>query len=253
MNLKESYNLVVYGDSITKGIVYDNEKCKYATLQQNYANIVGDRIRGTIHNAGRFGNTIIRGFNKLYNEVVKKTPDIVLIEFGGNDCDFKWQDIAVNPHTEHKPNTDLSTFREILTNMTSSLKGINITPVLMTLPPLDPKRYFKWISKGDPTAEKNILQWLGSVDKIYTWHSCYNEIITTVAEETSTILIDVRSEFLKQENYSKFLCIDGIHPNTEGHTLIANKFLDFINENFNFLLQETPSNKYDANIRGLSK
>jgi Lysophospholipase L1 and related esterases len=237
MKLKDSYNVVVYGDSISKGIVYDNEKYKYTTLKESFANIVSDSIKGTVYNAGRFGSTIIRGVSKMYNDVLKKIPDIVIIEFGGNDCDYDWDDIAHHPDTEHRPNTDLKTFRETLLNMISTFNSSNITPVLMTLPPLDSKKYFQWVSKGDADAEKNILGWLGSMDKIFSWHKCYNDIILDVAAETKTVLVDVRSEFLKYPDYSELLCSDGIHPNSAGHSLIASVFLDFLKKNYNFILQ----------------
>lgn len=237
MDMKESYNLVVFGDSITKGVVYDSERSRYASVKDCFVNIVGNSIKGTVYNAGRFGSTIIRGVSKMYNDVMKKTPDIVLIEFGGNDCDFDWEDIAHNPDIEHKPNTELITFRDTLLNMIDTLKNSNITPVLMTLPPLDYKRYFNWITKGDESAEQNVLHWLGSEIEIYNWHKAYSEMIAEVANKTKTLLVDVRSEFLKYRDYSRFLCIDGIHPNVEGHSLIADTVLSFFKDNYNFLLQ----------------
>ena len=237
MIYKDNYVVVAYGDSITKGVVYDNERSKYSTLKENFTNIVSDYIKGSVYNVGKFGSTIVRGINKTYKDVIKKTPDIVLIEFGGNDCDFKWEEIAVNPDLEHKPNTDINTFRKTLTGMITSLKNDKIVPVLMTLPPLDPQKYFKWIGKGDYIAEKNILQWLGTEDTLFYWHNLYNQAITSIAEETKTLLIDVRTEFLKYKNYTQFLCSDGIHPNKEGHSLIAKVLLGYMKDNYSFLLQ----------------
>ncbi len=62
-------------------------------------------------------------------------------------------------------------------------------------------------------------------------------MITQVAIETKTAIIDVRTEFLKYSDYSRFLCKDGIHPNIDGQSLIGNVILKFIKENYNFLLQ----------------
>jgi lysophospholipase L1-like esterase len=237
MKLKDSYSFIAYGDSITRGIIYDNEKSKYAMLKENFTNIIENKIKGSVYNAGKFGNTIMRGMSKMYNDVIKKSPDVVLIEFGGNDCDYKWDDIAKNPNMEYKPNTDISIFRETLLTMINTLKANHIFPALMTLPPLDPLKYFKWITKEDSSAEQNILHWLGTKDRLFTWHNSYSKMITDVAKETHTVLIDVRTEFLKHNDYSKFLCKDGIHPNIEGQSLIANFILKFMKENCNFLLQ----------------
>ena len=237
MQIKDSYIFVAYGDSITKGIIYDDEKSKYATLKENFTSIIEDKLKGSVYNAGKFGNTIMRGARKMYNDVIKKSPDIVLIEFGGNDCDYKWDDIAKNPDMEYEPNTDIFTFHETLLTMIDTLKINHIFPVLMTLPPLDPLKYFKWITKEDSTSEQNILHWLGTKDTLFNWHNSYSKMITEVANETSTVLIDIRSEFLKYSNYSQFLCKDGIHPNIEGQSLIATVILKFIKENYNFLLE----------------
>jgi lysophospholipase L1-like esterase len=62
-------------------------------------------------------------------------------------------------------------------------------------------------------------------------------MIAEVANDTGTVLIDIRSEFLNHSNYSQFLCIDGIHPNTSGQSLIATIILKFIKDNYNFLLK----------------
>jgi lysophospholipase L1-like esterase len=239
MNFKDNYSLLFYGDSISKGIIYDSERSRYITLKESFANIIGSSIKGSVYNAGKFGNTIIRGFNKVYNDVVKRSPDIVLVEFGGNDCDFNWGEIAKNPYTIHRPNTDIATFRESLLKIINVLKEAGISPILMTLPPLDSKRYFNWISNGDPQSEQNILKWLGSVNSIFTWHNKYSETIAETASETKTPLIDVRSEFLMFSDYSQFLCKDGIHPNNDGHLLIAEVFLNFFRENYEFLLQKS--------------
>ena len=109
--------------------------------------------------------------------------------------------------------------------------------MLMTLPPLDSKRYFKWVSKKDRKAEKNILKWLGDVNRIYYWQEQYSKKVAEVAKENDVELIDVREAFLKEKEYSKFLCIDGIHPNKEGHKLIAKKVMDYFNNNLNYILR----------------
>ena len=36
MEIKDNYIIVAYGDSITKGIIYDDEKSKYTTLKENF-------------------------------------------------------------------------------------------------------------------------------------------------------------------------------------------------------------------------
>ena len=117
---------------------------------------------------------------------------------------------------------------------------MEIVPVLVTLPPLDAEKYFNWISKNSEQAKKNILGYIGNISHIYSWHERYNAAILRVAEETKTRLIDIRSAFLQTEDYTTLICRDGIHPNKEGHRVIAEKILRYIENNSMFLLNQQP-------------
>lgn len=238
MNIKDTYNFMLCGDSISKGVVYDEEKERYVTIKDNYATLLQDKMKGILYNAGKFGNTIIKGMSKIEVDVQKNNPDIVVVEFGGNDCDFNWEEVANNPLEEHYPKTDFNLFQSSLKDLVSSLKKNNIIPVLMSLPPIDADRYFKWISKYNDSMGKNILKWLGSVNRIYWWQEKYSSAVINVARETDTIWIDVRNAFLQTPDYTKLICKDGIHPNPEGHKIIADKILEFINCNYKFLLKD---------------
>lgn len=238
MSIKDTYNFLLYGDSISKGVVYDEEKERYVTIKDSYAALLQDKLNGILYNAGKFGNTIIRGMSRLQNDVLKTKPDIVVVEFGGNDCDFNWEEVANDPIGEHLPKTDFNLFQSSLRDLVSSLKKNNIIPVLMSLPPIDADRYFKWISKYNDSMGKNILKWLGSVNKIYWWQEKYNSAVINIAQETDTVWIDVRGAFLQTPDYTKLICKDGIHPNTEGHRVIANKIFEFVKSNYRFLLKD---------------
>jgi acyl-CoA thioesterase I len=236
--IDKRYNFLVSGDSISRGIIYDEGKGKYAVLDSSYVALVQQKLKGIVLNASRFGNTLIRGINRLGKEIAKGQPDIVLIEYGGNDCDFAWNEIAANPEIAHAPQTDLSLFEDTLTEAVASLKGKDIVPVLMTLPPLNADSYLKWVSKQDAQAESNILKWLGSVTKIYWWQERYSSSIITVAERTKTRWIDIRGAFLQSPDFTALICRDGIHPNKLGHELIAKTIIDYISSDFAFLLAD---------------
>jgi acyl-CoA thioesterase-1 len=219
---------LVSGDSISKGVIFDEVKNKYVVLADNYVALLQNRLKGTIYNTAKFGNTLIKGISKLKNDIVKNNPDIVLIEYGGNDCDYDWNEVADHPESIHEPKTDFNQFEKQLKETVQFLKAKQIIPILMTLPPLNADRYLKWVSKNNPLAEMNILKWLGSVTRIYWWQERYSSMIIKVAEETMTRWIDVRGAFLQYPDFNKFLCVDGIHPNQDGHKIIADKIIDFI-------------------------
>ncbi len=240
---QESVNLelkyMVSGDSISKGVVYDEARSKYVILEDNYVSLLQGKLKGALRNTARFGNTLMKGLSNLKRDVLKEKPDVVLIEYGGNDCDFIWADIVDNPDAEHNPKTDFSAFEKMLLDMIDFLKKQQIMPILMSLPPLDADSYFKWVSQNNPASEVNILKFLGSVTKIYWWQERYNSTIIKVAESTKTKIIDVRGAFLQHPDYTKFICLDGIHPNKEGHRIIFDKVLDFIRSSEPHLLLDS--------------
>jgi len=235
------YSCLVSGDSISRGVIFDEKRGQYAVLDRNYVALVQGRIKGMVRNVSRFGNTLMRGIGKLGNDIAKIRPDIVLIEYGGNDCDFDWKEIAANPETTHKPNTDPELFQKTLTETIGSLEEKGIVPVLMTLPPLDAERFLKWVSKRDSADESSILKWLGGVTQIYRWQEGYSASIAAIAEKTKTRCIDIRAAFLRHPDYSSLICRDGIHPNEKGHVVIADAVMDYIENNFSILLSDRDS------------
>jgi len=243
-SLNTHSNILLYGDSIMKGIVYNDKKKKYTVLSNAFANILAPKINGTIINAARFGNTLGRAIKRFYTDVTRKKPDIVLFEFGGNDCDFNWNEIAVDPDACHRPNTDFDEFQSLFEQMLKKLYIMDIEPVLLTLPPIDSKRYFTWVSKGDPKSARNILKWLGDVEQIHRWQAKYSQSLYQVAERNDTILIDIRKEFVKEGNYTHYLCSDGIHPNEEGHRIIALKIESYIKNTHPNMLKGSGTYQY---------
>lgn len=232
---------LVSGDSISRGVVYDEAKGQYSVLDSCFVSLVQERLKGIVRNVSRFGNTLMRGIGKLGRDMAGGQPDVVLIEYGGNDCDFLWKEIADHPDARHEPQTELSIFEDKLAETVSSLKARQIEPVLMSLPPLNADSYLKWVSKQDPLVEGSILKWLGSVTKIYWWQERYSAAIVRVAEATKTKWIDIRGAFLKRPDFQTLICRDGIHPNEAGHKLMAQTIIEYVARNFSYLLSDVPN------------
>lgn len=74
----------------------------------------------------------------------------------------------------------------------------------------------------------NIVSWLGGdIGIISRWHECYNRELFKVASQTNTEIIDITSPFDTYRGDLKALyCTDGIHPNAEGHKLIAKEIIN---------------------------
>ena len=222
-----------FGDSVMKGIVVDRENSpadgiKYKISDKGFAARCRRNLGIDVENFARFGGIVTHGMKFLnrYADKVKEA-DYVLFEYGGNDCDYKWAEISERPDDVHHPNVPIDVFTAKYKELIDAVKALGTSPVLLTLPVLDPERYFRFLSKG--LNGDNILKWLhGSVLNIDRWHERYNMEIMRLGVLTRTPVIDITSVFLERRNYSDYLCEDGIHPNEAGHRLIQGAIVSYL-------------------------
>lgn len=213
--------VMLCGDSIAKGIMYDSIANKYKKCEKAFAGVFDRIFNWNILNISKFGNTVKKAEKRFYKAFSDNNPDLVIFELGGNDCDFDWDAVSKNPEGIHLPKTDIREFSSVLSSMIDEVSREGKEPVLMNLTPLDPDAYFEWISRKDEERGRHILEWLGSVSKIYWWQERYNSAVQDMAREQGIGLIDVRNEFLKKYDFRDCICEDGIHPNDKGQQLIA--------------------------------
>ena len=209
------------GDSVARGVIFDAVRGKYVFLKNCFANIIGAETGIEIENFAKFGCTV-EAAEKIVEKHAEKIAEteFCVLEIGGNDSDFVWAKIAEAPDAEHLPNTPMDRFIAGYTNIIEKVKSLGSKPVVLSLPPLDAKKYFNWISRG--VSKENILKWLGGSEQyIYRWHEMYNLQVAILAKKLDVLFIDIRSIFLQEKNYERLLCEDGIHPNEEGHRLIS--------------------------------
>ena len=152
--------------------------------------------------------------------------ELALVEFGGNDSDFKWNEISMEPDKEHLPLTSMADFKQNIASMTEELRAQGVQPIMMTLPPIEPNRYLDFVSRNGNSRE-NILKWLGYVEKIYETHKSYSDAVAEIARERMVPLVDVRSAFPSGNALGEYMCIDGVHPDKKGYQLIADSFASF--------------------------
>ena len=219
-------NVAVFGDSIFKGMQLDPEKRHYRIINNIDIKGICDRFSIAVSNYSKVGCTIGRGFEMLKKRLESgEKCDTVIMDYGGNDCDFNWREISENPDAEHQPKTPLDRFVQLYREIIDTLKARGIVPVLSTLPPIDPQRFFNWHCRE--LNRDNILGWLGEVTTIYRFQESYSRAVETIAKETGALLVDLRGAFLKHRRIEHMLCLDGTHPNTEGQKVITEAFMCF--------------------------
>ena len=215
--------LHIYGDSIMKGVLVD-ENFKYKAIARQLLERLRLETGVETVNRAHFGYTVEKGQTVLQRDLDKGMDcQVALLEFGGNDCDFQWAQVAAQPEGEHQPNTPLQQFLETMKFMAQALKQAGIQPVLMSLPPLDAQRYLDFIGRlGSDTGR--ILRWLGDVQMIYRYQEMYSTAVTQLAARLDLPLIDVRTRFLARRDYTDLIARDGIHLTQTGYELIFQTF-----------------------------
>ncbi|MEG1991091.1 MAG: SGNH/GDSL hydrolase family protein, partial [Christensenella sp.] len=211
-------------------------KKRYIFSKDGFICGLGKKLKASIQNCSKFGATTAYGEKLLSEKLLQTNPDLVLIAYGGNDCDYKWDEVALSPLSVHNPNTPSKQYEHHLTRMVCSLLAQNKIPVLMNLPPLNAASYFRWFTNNDPQRANRILQWLHDVSKIYWWQEKYSYIIERVAASLSVPIINIRSAFLRQNDYRAFICEDGIHPNEKGQALIEQEFMNYIGKHAAYMM-----------------
>ena len=221
-------NLFIIGDSLAKGIIYDESDGRYRPVGENIALNYAQKSGLQLKNFGMFGATVGKVERVLArHEQEIGEGDLVIIECGGNDSDFDWGKIAQDPAAAHVPMTPLERFAQGYAQLVNHVRALGATPLLINLPPVDAKRYFSWIARGKNA--QNILSWLGGSEQyIYCWHEMYNMCVCRIAAQCHAALVDIRSAFLRRRDYAGLLCADGIHPNESGYRLIYDEVAGYL-------------------------
>jgi len=217
--------VTVYGDSILKGVVMENGRY---TVNREWERMLAERFGLIIRNRSRFGGTIRKALPSIRRDSDEHCvePEYAVLEFGGNDCDYCWEEIAAAPEGTYDCKTPPEEFVESYLEAIGLLRESGRTPILMSLPPIHSERYLGFICR-DGLSRENILSWLGDVDAIYRWQKKYSDMVTEIALREKTPLIDLRGAFIRDGRApEELLCADGIHPSRGGqgviyHTLSA--------------------------------
>lgn len=220
--------ICILGDSIAKGVMFDAQRSRYAIAKENLGKQITQVMGCTVTNLSKFGCTVTDGlarFEKQKDSLAEYKT--VIMNFGGNDSNFLWQEISAAPDELHQPKTPIAVFEQTYLQLIEHVRKSGLTPILLNLPPVDHARYFTWI--GRELNADNILKWLGgSSEFIYRWHEQYNVAVHRIAQTANVKLIDIRSVFLQRRDYCEYLSDDGIHPNETGHALIAEAVMQYL-------------------------
>lgn len=221
--------VVALGDSVLLGIIRDDGN--YKISKQSFARICEEQLDISVKNYSRMGATVSKGYELLQKhkaDILNYGAEYVVCEFGGNDCDFIWDDISKSPSDYHYPRNLIKEFHKQYSELIRDIRLMEIEPILLSLPPICSSNYIETLS--EKYNREGMMSWLEE-DKNFlnSWHEMYNLEVFKIARECDAELIDISSPILKKKNYCKYICSDGIHPNECGHRIIANEIISYSN------------------------
>ncbi len=216
-NIRKKIGII--GDSILKGVIFDELIGKYRFLKDSAANLFGSSNQVEINNQAAFGCTTAKAMEKL-PRVLEDESDIVLLELGGNDCDYNWDAVCEKPYAEHLPNTPYAEFKKNVREIIERVLNSGKRPVIMTLPPIDSDRYFNWIVGADHGRAARLMEFLGDKSRIYRHQELYASALENIAASYNLATVPVRETLLAIPKYSDYMCVDGIHLNERGQEKI---------------------------------
>lgn len=206
--------IVTFGDSITaprKGVVTYSDVLENEFRQRN--------IQATVINAGVPGNTTSDAAGRFEKDVIARGPNIVAILFGANDSAV---DVWKTPPAI-RSRVAFSEYKRNLRGFIGALKSRGVRVILMTYTPTT------WTEKlrqlyGKPPYDPNDPDGFNSFLKNYV------AAVRRIAAEEKVNLVDNFSAF---RAYGRVpgqklddLLLDGLHPNSLGHKVIADLLLE---------------------------
>ena len=212
--------LVVFGDSILKGVITIPNSGKLFDVTENDSLSLAQKKLGfEMDNRSIYGNITSKGLIKLQKFFDKgETADFCIIEFGSNDCDYDWGTLVQK--------VPLADYLENLSQMVSLCRANKVTPLMMGLIPYVCDDWFKTIIKDQD--EKAILDFLGgSPETLGKNQLIYKNAQADFVEKNNVQFLDPWTIF---EGHKEYMCYDGIHPNENGYQLLADAWIKFLSE-----------------------
>ncbi len=161
---------------------------------------------------GRNRDTTKDALQRIDKDVLDdKDSAAVIILFGNNDCRLQGID---------KPVVSLFEYEDNLSRIIARIKSNKKIPILSNLQPIDSLIFHKTL----PGMKKL----MASINSPKEWQREYSLACGKVAARENIRLADIMT--LLEERGNGVLAADGLHPNDEGHRLIAQKFLEVLEE-----------------------
>jgi lysophospholipase L1-like esterase len=219
--IKDGQRVVFLGDSITQDgrYVEDIEACLIVDYPKMRVDVIklglsSETVEGLTEPAHPFPRPNIH--DRLDSALEKSRPDIVVACYGMNDGIY-------HPFSDER----FQAYREGVRKLISEVKTAGATPVLMTPPPFDAvAAQAKVVGAGAPKFGYNTPYDKYDAEVL----ARYGEWLLTLRGE-GLMVIDIHTPMVeevktrRETNPDFTLAKDGVHPDAEGHWIMARAVL----------------------------
>jgi lysophospholipase L1-like esterase len=199
---KRSLTIVAFGNSITQAVEQPENLRWPALLGIQFAReLPGQSVK--VINAGVGGNTSREGLLRIDADVLIHRPDLVLVEFGGNDATYE-EHRHVN-HEEYWDNLELLR-RKIIDESKARMVLLTFTPVINAWHACCQYEYY--LSRGGQDA----------------FIETYRVITRAFAREKGVPLIPIDlalRQAMSAGGNEKVILPDGVHLTADGNDVVA--------------------------------
>jgi lysophospholipase L1-like esterase len=213
IGLADPLKIVAFGDSTTA------PRTNVVTYSEVLAKRFGHSAQ--VVNKGVGLNTTALALVRFKHDVLDEQPDVVIIQFGINDAAI---DVWKTP-AQTSPRVAIADYEANVRTFVGKLRATGAKVILMT------PNQMRWTPKllelygrppYDPKDERGFNLMLKN----------YAEVVRSVAREEGTALVDVFAMYEAWETKNGESCaellLDGMHPNSRGHGLVADVLYDHI-------------------------
>ena len=201
--------IIAFGDSTT---------ARRGPLNVYEKRLAKAESRDWVLNAGIGGHNTKNARDRFERDVLSKNPDTAIIQFGINDAAV---DVWKNPPAT-KPRVSIGQYEQNLRFFVQRLKARETDVVLMTPNPI------RWTPKLKRLYGMAPYQ-PDDGDGFNVVLRDYAGVVRKVAREADVSLVDVYRLFDQSSDVDALL-LDGMHPNDEGHRIIAEQILRVLNK-----------------------
>lgn len=223
--------IYIFGDSLLRAVMPDAQGLYHSTgsigfdeLEKKYQVVIKNYAMPTF--------TVKQGWAWMQKnmEAAEITPDLVILEFGGNDCDYRWRELRdsdIRPDNVHRTPIDefAATYREMLDYLAD--KGIETA---ITICPQFPAEVYLNHLMQSGIPEQLIKSYVKSPDALVQDYKEYKKVTLALAEERHLAVINMEKTFAFLPNLEDYYSADGLHPNEKGYRLIHDTFAQFFDK-----------------------